>query len=173
HALAVEQCTQALLIAVDGKPLPIDAQIELLDLRAESYVALGKLDLAASEAEAMLEVGAAAKSPLLNARALSRPALVRMRQGRLKAAVESAEGAVKLARQTKQKPVLALALLRLGEAQNRSSEFKAGIESARQAGDLFENEGDSSGAGRAYWVAAFAYQLLQRIKEARAACQKA
>src|SRR5262249_48982607 len=62
---------------------------------------------------------------------------------------------------------------RLGEAQNRLSDFKAGIESARQAGDLFENEGDSSGAGRAYWVAAFAHQLLQRIKEARADCQKA
>jgi GAF domain-containing protein len=173
HALAVEQCTQALLTVVGDKPLPIDAQMELLDLRSESYVALGKLDLAASEAQAMLQLATAAKSLPLKACALSRQALVQMRQGRLKAAVESAEGAVKLARQTKQKSVLALALLRLGEAQNRSSEFKPGIESALQAVDLFEADGDPSGAGRTYWVAAFAYQLLQRIKEARAACQKA
>ena len=44
HARAIDQCTRALATTPGGKPLALDSQLDLLDLRAESYVALGKLD---------------------------------------------------------------------------------------------------------------------------------
>src|ERR1043166_3058275 len=81
HARAVEQCTRALETIVSGKPLPVAAQMDLLDLRSESDIALGKLDLAACDAAAMLQLAADGKAPALKARALCRQAMVQMRQG--------------------------------------------------------------------------------------------
>jgi murein endopeptidase len=49
HAQAIELAAQALTVE---KILPAE-QMDLLDLRAESYIALGKLDLAAEDAAAM------------------------------------------------------------------------------------------------------------------------
>src|SRR6266568_4725844 len=65
HAQAIELATEAL--AAIG--LSTQSRLDLLDLRAESYVALGKLDLAAEDAAAMLEVAAAGKSPALKTQA--------------------------------------------------------------------------------------------------------
>ena len=57
HAQAIETATQAL-----GAPkLKPAAQMDLLDLRAESYVAQGQLDLAAADAARMLKLANAAK----------------------------------------------------------------------------------------------------------------
>jgi hypothetical protein len=52
HAQAIELATQALTVE---KILPAE-QMNLLDLCAESYIALGKLDLAADDAAAMLRL---------------------------------------------------------------------------------------------------------------------
>src|SRR6266851_5555308 len=106
HAQAIELATEAL--AAIG--LSTQSRLDLLDLRAESYVALGKLALAAEDAAAMLEVAAAGKSPALKTRALNRKAAVQMRQGGLKSAVKTAIAATKTARQSRQKPLLAASL---------------------------------------------------------------
>ncbi len=169
HARAIEQCSRALGTIIEGKPLPTAAQMDLLDLRAESYIALGKVDLAAGDAAAMIGLAASGNSAALKAKALSRQALVQMRRGELKAAVETGIAAAKSAQQSRQNPLRATALLRLGEAHNRAGDHKTGLETARQAVRLFEAAGDLRGAGRAHWVAAFACQLIGRTKEGRAA----
>src|SRR6185436_1273804 len=78
HAQAIELATQTLSTS---KIKPAE-QMDLLDLRAESYIAQGKLDLAAKDAKAM---GKLAKTTVLKAQALNRLALVQMRIGDLKA----------------------------------------------------------------------------------------
>jgi len=173
HARAVEECSQALLALSGGKPLPGAAQMELLDLRAESCIALGKLDLAARDAQAMTELANADRSTASKAHALSRQAMVEMRQGALKSALESATAAEKAARQSRQKSLHALTLLRLAEARNRSGDHRAGLEAGRQAIQLFEACRDVSGSGRAYWVTAYAAKSLGRTKESHAAAIKA
>ncbi|HZI83545.1 MAG TPA: GAF domain-containing protein, partial [Casimicrobiaceae bacterium] len=173
HARAVEQSTQALLTIDGGKPPTADAQMELLDLRAESHIALGKLDLAARDAVAMMELATADRSAASKARALSRQAMVQMRQGALKSALEAATAAEKAARQSRQKSLHALTLLRLAEARNRSGDYRAGLEAGRQAILLFEGSRDVSGTGRACWVTAYAAKSLGRIKESNAAAVKA
>ena len=173
HVKAVEECATALLTFNGGKPLPAAAQMELLDLRAESYIALGKLDLAARDAETMTKLANADGSTASKARALSRRTMVEMRQGALKSALESATAAEKAARQSRQKSLHALTLLRLAEARNRSGDHRSGVEAGRWAIRLFEDVRDLSGSGRAYWVLAYASKGLGRTKESQTAGLKA
>src|SRR5215472_3267301 len=67
HERAIEACTQALATLVDGSAMPIPTQMELLDLRAESYIATGKLDLAAADAASMRQLADAGKAAALKA----------------------------------------------------------------------------------------------------------
>jgi len=173
HDQAIEACTQALVTLVDGAPLPVPAQMDLLDLRAESYIATGKLDLAGRDAAAMLKLAEAGRTAALKAQALSRQAMVQMRQGALKSALEAATAAEKAARQSRQTSLHALTMLRLAEAHNRSGDYRAGAEAGREAVRLFEDAHDLSGSGRAYWVVAYASKGLGRTKESRAAALKA
>ena len=95
--------------------MSVPSRLDLLDLRAESYIALGKLDLAAEDAAAILELARREKSPAVKAQALNRQSLVQMRQGELKSAAKTAVAATKAARQSRQKPLLATSLSILGE----------------------------------------------------------
>jgi tetratricopeptide (TPR) repeat protein len=169
HAQAIELATAALAAA----RLSVASRLDLLDLRAESWIASGKLDRAAQDAAAMVELASREKSPGVKARALNRKAVVQMRQGDMKPAVATANAATKAARQSRQKPLLAASLLILGEVQSRSGTYEAGRKTAQQAVELFEAVGVSSGAGRAYWVIAMAWHQLGRVKESRPAAQRA
>src|SRR5436190_9837277 len=83
HAQAIDLATQAL----STPKIKIAEQMHLLDLRAESYIAQGKLDLAAKDAKAMGKLakeGQRSKVKSLQAQALNRLALVQMRMGDLK-----------------------------------------------------------------------------------------
>ena len=100
HARAIELASEALRTPSSLRTRSSDQQMDLLDLRAESYIAQGKLDLAAKDAKAMMKLGTTAA---LKAQALNRLALVQMRTGDLKAAIKSATRALKAAQQTKQK----------------------------------------------------------------------
>ena len=82
HAKAIELATAAL--AASG--LDTAARLDLLDLRAESYIAQGDLGRASEDAAAMLGLAKTAKTAAATAQALNRRALVQMRQGELKAA---------------------------------------------------------------------------------------
>ena len=79
HTQAIELATAAL--AASG--LSVGSRLDLLDLRAESWIALGNLDRAAQDAAAMVELAKREKSPGVKARALNRKSLVQKRQGDL------------------------------------------------------------------------------------------
>jgi GAF domain-containing protein/CheY-like chemotaxis protein len=173
HAQAIELATQALAeIGTGGSP-SVPTQMELLDLRAESYIALGKFDLAAKEAAVMLKLANSEKTPALKAQALNRKVLLQMRQGDLPAALKTAGTALKTARSTDNDSLIAASLARLGEAQFRVVQAEACLETAQQALLLFEGRNDPSGAGRACWLIASAYQLLGRAEDSRRAAQTA
>ena len=136
HAQAIELATAAL--ATPGSS--VGSRLDLLDLRAESYIAVGKLDLAAADATAMVRLAAAGKSHAFMAQALIRKALVQMRQGEMKPALESAVAATKAARQSREKSLLAASLSTLGEVEIRLGSYEAGRKTAQQAVGLFEAE---------------------------------
>jgi len=169
HSQAIELASQS-LSAPKIKPAE---QMDLLDLRAESYIALGKLHLAAQDAKALVKLANASKKLAFKAQALNRQTLVQMRLGDLKTASRTATTALKTSQQAKHKALTAQSLFRLSEAQFRTSQAEAALLTAPRAISLFEQLGDTSGTGRAYWVLALAYKRLNRIEETRRAAQVA
>ena len=186
HAAAIDSATQALenMEAGSSRPVrgqgdPAPTQMSLLDLRSESYIAQGNLDLAMQDAKAMMKLAKAnQKSSIenrkLNALALNRLALVQMRTGGLKGAIKSATAAVKTVgagsphpRKGRDDlaPTHALAHFRLAEAQFRTQKNQAAIENGQKAIDLYLSLGDLSGAGRAYWAVANAYDLSRQVEK--------
>ncbi len=152
HAAAIDSATQA-LAAPKTRMRPAE-QMSLLDLRAESYIAIGKLDLAMKDAKAMMKMGS--KVAGLKVQALNRLALVQMRTGDLNGATKSAAAAVKTKHNN---PALrAESLFRLAEAQLRTRQTEAAVETAQKAIALYQELGDDSGAGRAHWALALAYE---------------
>ena len=98
HAKAIELATAALA----GKSTSAQ-QLGFLDLRAESYIALGDLEHAGDDADAMAKIARSAKAPGSMAQALNRRALVQMRRRELEPAVATATTALRNARQSKEK----------------------------------------------------------------------
>jgi signal transduction histidine kinase/CheY-like chemotaxis protein/tetratricopeptide (TPR) repeat protein len=167
HGQAIERCTQAL----DSAALSSTDRMTLLDLRAESHIAQGNLDLAAAGAAAMMELAEAERKTALRAQALNRKALVQMRQGDLKGAVRIAAEAVGLKHAS---PTLrAESLFRLGEAQFRSGQSETGLQTAHVALPHFQALDDASGCGRVHWLIAMAFHRLGRAEESRRAAQTA
>jgi GAF domain-containing protein/DNA-binding response OmpR family regulator len=178
HAEAIEVASQV-LAARKIKPA---GQMDLLDLRAESYIAQGKLDLAAEDAAAMVKLANAEndssprKASALKVQALNRKALVQMRQGNLSAALKSATAAVKKVRSAGiegHSSLLAESLFRLSEAQFRSGHNEASIETAQEAIPLFQTAGNIASIGRLYWAQANALTTLGRAEEGHRAAQTA
>src|SRR5256714_10315376 len=149
HAQAIELATTAL--ATPG--LSMGSRLDVLDLRAESFIAQGDLEQASADAAEMLDFANRAKTPGPKAQARNRLALVQMRKGELKAAVASATAALKAARQSKQVPLEAMSLFRLAEAQFRNRvDFEEAARNAARASKLFHALGRSADEGRAQWV---------------------
>lgn len=96
HAQAIELATAALATTA----LTVADRLDLLDLRAESFIAQGHL--ARASADEMLDLANRAKAAGPKAQARNRLALVQMRGGDLKAAVATANAALKASRQSKQ-----------------------------------------------------------------------
>ena len=173
HAAAIDSATGAL--ATPKTRMRPAEQMSLLDLRAESYIAIGKLDLAMKDAKSMgkiaKSVGSGSSRPTLQVQALNRLALVQMRTGDLKSAVKSAATAAKTKHNN---PALrAESLFRLAEAQWRARQLEAALKTAQQAIDAFQELGDTSGTGRAYWVLSGVFYRLDRAEESRHAAQSA
>ncbi len=174
HKLAIDSATQALSSLGKGESqLVPTVMMSLLDLRSESYIAIGQLDLAMQDAKAMMKI---AKSQITNnqlrATALNRLALVQMRMGDLNGAIKSANAAVKAS--ARRAPTQrALAYFRLAEAQFRIQMNEASIENAQKAVDLYLANGDFSGAGRAYWAMANAYEQTRQFEKYNEATHKA
>ena len=159
HEKAIELASQAL----DGTGLEAELHIDLLDLRAESYIARGRLDLAEKDAQAIEKLAQISQIQGLMAQAFNRLALVQMRIGDLDGALNSASAAVS-ANHTS--PTLrAESYFRLAEAQFRIQKNDAAIENGQKAVDLYLAHGDLSGAGRAYWALANAYEQTRQIEK--------
>jgi len=165
HAKAIAVCTEALAAT---KVAPA-GRMDLLDQRAESWIALGKLELATADAMAMLELAESGKSPAAKAKALNRLTLVQMRQGDAKTAVKSATLALGHAGRSKQDLLIAESHFRLGEAQMRARASDASIKNADKAAALYRACGDVSGEGRAHWIAALGHAHRGRADESRRA----
>jgi GAF domain-containing protein/CheY-like chemotaxis protein/tetratricopeptide (TPR) repeat protein len=170
HAQAIEQATAAL--AKTG--LSVESRLDLLDLRAESFIAQGDLERASADAGAMLDLADRAKTPASRAQARNRLALVQMRKGELKVALASATAALKAARQSKQTPLVATSLLRLAEIQSRvAADYEQAVQNAAHAAELFQALDQPSGQGRAMWVISMARSAQGRAAEAEKAASDA
>ncbi len=178
HAAAIDSATQALEKVGARSPRTgkgrgnrAPMQMSLLDLRSESYIAQGNLDLAMQDAKAMMKLAkgnqdSSIENRTLNAIALNRFALVQMRTGDLNGAIKSATAAVNALREAPQHATLrAESLFRLSEAQFRIQKNQDSIKNGQKAIDLYLSLGDLSGAGRAYWAVANAYDLSRQVEK--------
>ena len=169
HDDAITRATGALANAKLG----VVDRLELLDLRAESRVALGQIDLAVADADAMMALANTAKTATFKAQALRRKALVRIRRDN-KEALRFALAAAKAATQSKDPRLIAMTHVVLAEAQGRlGDDAEAALANARKAIAIFDRLGNVGGSGRAYWVVALVHLLARRPEEARAAGTKA
>ena len=156
HKEAIDLASQEL----EKSGLSPALQINLLDLRAESYMAQGKLDASQTDVDTMREL--AGEDPAHIAQALLQKAGIQMRRGDSQDAIKSAERALSFAKESQEKALQAQVLLSLGEAQYREDESEAGIKTAGEAVALFNELDDLSGEGRAYWVISINYWTLNK-----------
>ena len=148
-----EQASAAASAALKRKMLAVDERMTLLDLRSESYIAVGDLKLAADDAAAMNALAKREGDAALQARALCRESVVRVRKGEARSAVVTGTAALKAAERSRQPALVALALLRLSHAQVVSRiDLPAAVRNAARAAALFESLGDTVQQGRALLV---------------------
>ena len=170
HARAIELATTALAAA---NPSPGE-RLDLFDLRAESFIALGELDHAAEDAAAMVDLAANSRGAATTARALNREALVLTRQRDWKGAIKSAGKALVIARKAKNALLEGASLARLAEAQFRQRvDFKAAEQNATRAVEIFRSMGEASSEGRALWVLSVALSNQGRVAESQQAARRA
>ena len=169
HTDAVADCSEALAA---GKFDP-GLQLALYDVRAESYVALGRLDLAGQDALAMNEIAQREAKPAYKAQALNRQALLLMRRGELETAVKTAASAVVAAQESQDKALMAESYFRLGEAHERAGSARQALAYGQKAAVLYHDLGDISGEGRALWLAAFGWQGLGEYAEVQLTAHRA
>jgi signal transduction histidine kinase/CheY-like chemotaxis protein len=168
HERAVAECNDRLASAKAS-----DVRLALLDLRAESHIALGRLADAAADAAAMVELARTMRTPSAESIALNRRALVEMRGGaRLEDALATTRRSLACARKAGDERLLAETFLRLGEAQMRLRHDDT-LESGNAAAERFERLGDACGEGRALWIVANAYFALNDPARSRACAQRA
>ena len=149
HTQAIESASAAL----EEASLGVGLQVDLLDLRAESFIALGDLARAGADTAAMRALARRERSVAFEARALQREALVQMRRGEPQAAVITATRSLKAARKSGQPHLEATSMVRLAEARFRShTAVEAAAKDARRAAAIFESLGDKVLQGRALWT---------------------
>ena len=172
----VGQHTNAIALAsaaLERDGLAAAGRVEILDLRAESYLAQGDLGRAEADAIAMLRLATAEKVAALTAKAQSRLALVRMRRGDFDGAVKSATAALKAAHAGKRPELIALCLYRAAEAQYRKKPNRQVLENAEEAARRFRALGDAAGEGRALWVVAMYHGSQGQVAEGNRAATEA
>lgn len=144
-------------------------RFDLLELRAESHLALGDLAHAAADAATLARLARRERSAALASRAQQCAALVHMRAGDTDAALKSARLAVAAARRSADRRLEARALTRLAEAQFRQhtlARSEEALATARRAVALAEHLGDKVLHGRALWCLQAACNDLGRAAEA-------
>ena len=166
---AIAACSEALA----GQRLKETDQLDLLDLRAESQIAIGDFDAALADAKAMQTLAKTIGSATAQALAGCRLALVQVRRDDNKAAARTARHALASARKSRDTRLEALALHRLSEALWSMDEAAAGLRCAQQAGALFERLGDALWQGRSLWSQAMALFALGQRTESKQSAEHA
>jgi GAF domain-containing protein/DNA-binding response OmpR family regulator/tetratricopeptide (TPR) repeat protein len=169
HARAIDLAARALA----ATRLSAAGQLDILDLRAESFIALGDVDRAGADADAMLAAARRGKNPALLAQALNRRALIEIRTGGSRNALITAAEALKSARLAKRPDLEAMSMFRLAEAQMRQRINEPAAKSANQAIRLFRKLGQPLGEGRAWWTLSAARSGQGRTEEADRAAEEA
>ena len=165
---AIDACTHALQDPQSAS----ETRFELLDIRAESFIALGRFSDAKRDAEAM-QSQAGPLGVVASARAACRLALVQTHLGDHSSARASARQALQLARSTSDLWLEGLALFRLSEATWRDRDVAGGLSAAQEATKKFESAGDAMWTGRALWSQSCALATLGRTGERTRAAQRA
>ncbi len=167
-----DEALQAATEALTDEGLSAEQQVALLELRAESHIAVGALDRADADAQAMHAL--ARRSPALRARACNCESLVAARRGDANAAVAAATTALAAARRCRDPALEGLSLVRLAEAQYRTFDGHQGaLDNATRAAAIFERLGDRARQGQAICVQGFAYSRQSRVAESRQAAAEA
>ena len=167
-----DEAVQALTAALASAGLSAEQQVALLELRAESHIAIGALDRADADAQAMQAL--ARRSPALRARALNCESQVVARRGDANAAVVAATAALEAARRCRDPALEGLSLLRLADAQYRTFDgHQAALDNATRAAAIFERLGDRARLGRARCVQGAAYSRQSRVAESQQAAGEA
>ena len=145
-----EQAVAAATAALKLKTLDADERMTLLDLRAESWLALGDLKRAGDDAQAMKALAKREGGTALLARALCRESYVRVRDANPHRGATTAAAALKAAERSRVPELAALALFRLALAQSNSRmDLRAACRHATRAAAMFERLGNTSLQGRA------------------------
>ncbi len=169
-----EQAIAVATAALKRKSASVDLRMTLLDLRAESFIAVGDLERASTDAAAMNALAKREGDAESQARALCREAIVRMRKGDLRSALAAAAAALKAAEQSRQPEVVALALSRLSHAQvNSRSDLPAAVRNAVRSAALFESLGDTVQQGRALNIQSNALWASDQSAQAKQAASEA
>ncbi|MEO6566571.1 MAG: GAF domain-containing protein, partial [Casimicrobiaceae bacterium] len=169
HDLAIEVVTAALASA----RLPVAERLDLLDLRANSFLALGNVASAGADIATMLITARRSSNPAFIAQALNRRAAAEIHQGHLRLALATADEALKAARKSEQPAIVATSLYRLGNAQQRLRLYKPALKSAKEAVRLFRKLQQVEGEGRAWNIVAGSSSGQGLVEEARTAGHKA
>ncbi len=158
-----EQAIAAATAALKRKTLAADDRMSVLDLRSDSYIAVGDLARAAADAQAMKALAKREGGAALLARALCRESLVQVRQGEMRAAVAGATAALKAARKSRAPELEGLSLWRLANAQVAGRiDLGAALDNAAQAADAFKALGDFVQQGRALQTKGSALWVLDQ-----------
>ena len=165
-----EQAVAAATRALADKSLGAAVRVAVLDLRAESLIALGDLEHAAADARAMAVLTRRERGARSRVLALSREGYVQARRGDPATALANAVAALRIARRSGEPALIALALWRLAQAQAQSRvDLDGAVRNATEAAARFEALGDQVHQGRAMLARAMA----SRASGQAAACMTA
>ena len=163
-----EHAIAAATAALAHKSVETDERMTLLDLRSESYIAVGDLKRAAADAQSMKALAKREAGVALLARALCREAFVQSRLGDQHAAIATAAAALKAARRSRQPQLEALSLWRLAGAQIAGRiDPGAAVANAKRAADVFASLGDTIQQGRALQTKGSALWVLDENVKSR------
>jgi signal transduction histidine kinase/CheY-like chemotaxis protein len=146
HDEAIAAATAALKL----KTLDANDAMTLLDLRAESHYAIGDMQGAGDDAQAMKTLAKQKGGAALQARALCRESYVLVRGANPHRGVAIGALALKGAEKSRDAGLIAQASWRLSIAQSNSrTNLPAAIRHARRAAAMFQRQGDAALQGRA------------------------
>ncbi len=169
HAAAIETASAAL----DRRRLGTRERLCLLDLRANSLLALGQFEAATADAESMLELARASRQQAHLAQALVRRSTLETRAGRSRDALDTARDALAAARAANDPRIEVDTLIRWADASMRMREARPSLVAAQEAARSAASLGLAEQEGRAWWCVSASRSQLGQVKAADAAARKA